>query len=214
MLPLSPGRNLVAQSHARSPSYCRIFVDRRTLLLGFALLGLRSQRGIAEEPAPTGEASLGRAIGVLTREKSAAEQYAIILATVGKSDTALYLRGIELYADAKAEFDGMVAELKFDLTHGQNPAQSSVFINALQGAAQKRIAFTSFVSHEVVERLSGTKPGLPDVMVLIPELAKAITEFGVSIWKVFHDASKERREAILSEVDQLRWRSFADLAKT
>jgi hypothetical protein len=209
-----PEGSLVSQSAATSPSCFRVLFDRRALLLGFTVLCLRSQRGIAEEPAPTGEAVLGRAIGVLTREKSAAEQYAVILATVGKSDPALYVRGIELYADAKAEFDGMVAELKFDLTHGQNPVESSVFINTLQGAAQKRIAFTSFVSREVVDKLSGTKPGLPELITAAPELIKAITDSGLSIWKAFHDASKERREAILSEVNQLRWQSFADLAKT
>jgi hypothetical protein len=214
MLPLSPGKNLVAQSRARFLFHCHVFVDRRTLLLGFALLGLRSQRGIAEEPAPSVAAALARAVGVLTREKSSAEQYAVILATAGKSDIALYLRGIELYADAKAEFDGMIAELKLDLTQGQDPAQSAVFTGALQGAARKRIAFTSFVSHEVVDKLSGAKPGLPEVIAAAPELVKAITDSALSIWKAFHDASKERRDAIISEVDQLRWRSFADLAKT
>ena len=112
-------------------------------------------RGIAEEPAKSSEAALAKAIGVLTHEKSAAEQYAVILATVAKSDAALYVRGIQLYADAKAEFDAMIAELKFDLTTGQDPAHSAVFTGALQAAAQKRIAFTSFVSHEVIDAIKG-----------------------------------------------------------
>jgi hypothetical protein len=66
----------------------------------------------------------------------------------------------------------------------------------------------------VVEKLQGPKPGLPDVVTAVPELVKAITEAGLSIWKTFHDASKERRDAILSEIDQLQWKSFAELAKT
>ena len=169
--------------------------------------------GKAEEPAKSSEAALSKAIGVLTHEKSAAEQYAVILATVGKSDVALYVRGIQLYADAKAEFDAMIAELKFDLTTGQDPAHSAIFTGALQAAAQKRIAFTSFVSHEVIDTIKGARPGLPDVIGTVPELIKTITESGLSIWKAFHDAGKERRDAILSEVSQLQWRSFADLAK-
>jgi hypothetical protein len=36
------------------------------------------------------------------------------------------------------------------------PFAGSVFMNTLQAAAQKRIAFRSYVSHEVVERLSCT----------------------------------------------------------
>jgi hypothetical protein len=189
-------------------------VDRRLLLLGLALAGIRGSQGRAEEPAQSDEAALAKAIGVLAHEKSAAEQYAVILATVGKSDVPLYVRGIQLYADAKAEFDAMVAELKFDLTIGQDPAHSAIFTGALQGAAQKRIAFTSFVSSEVIDKLSGARPGLPDVIGTVPELVKAITDSGLAIWRAFHDAGKERRDAILSEVNQLQWRSFSDLAKT
>jgi hypothetical protein len=195
-------------------AYRRMVMNRRLLLLALSLSGIGSALGKAEQPEPSSEAALAKAVGVLAHEKSAAEQYAVILATAGKSDTALYVHGIQLYADAKAEFDAMIAELKFDLTTGQDPANSTVFTGALQGAAQKRIAFTSFVSREVVDKLSRTKPGLPDVIEALPELVNAITDSGMSIWKAFHDASKERRDAILSEVDQLQWRSFADLAKT
>jgi hypothetical protein len=195
-------------------AYRRMVMNRRLLLLALSLAGIGSAPGKAEQPEPSSEATLAKAVGVLAHEKSAAEQYAVILATAGKSDTALYVRGIQLYADAKAEFDAMIAELKFDLITGQGPANSAVFTGALQGAAQKRIAFTSFVSREVVDKLSGAKPGLPDVIEAVPELVKAITDSGMSIWKAFHDASKERRDAILVEVDYLQWRSFADLAKT
>jgi hypothetical protein len=191
-------------------------IQRRDVVLaaGAATLLVFSRmpaRGSAEQSS---NAALAEAIGVLTHEKSAAEQYAVILATVGKSDVALYVRGIQLYADAKAEFDAMIAELKFDLTTGQDPARSAVFTGALQGGAEKRIAFTSFVSREVIDKLQGARPGLPDVLGTVPELVKAITDSGLSIWKAFHDAGKERRDAILSEVDRLQWRAFADLAKS
>lgn len=192
----------------------RTTINRRLLLLGLGLAGISVRQAGAQQPPPSSEAALARAVGVLAHEKSAAEQYAVILATAGKADTALYVRGIALYADAKAEFDAMIAELKFDLTTGQDPANSAVFTGALQGAAQKRIAFTSFVSREVVDKLQGAKPGLPEAIGAVPELVKAITDSGLSIWKAFHDANKERRDAILSEVDQQKWRSFADLAKT
>lgn len=181
-----------------------------TLLVAF----LPSAHGNAEESAPSNEAVLSKAIGILTHEKSAAEQYAIILATVAKSDVATYVRGIQLYAEAKAEFDAMIAELKFDLTTSQDPANSAVFTGALQGAAQKRIDFTSFVSSEVVDKLKGARPGLPVVIAALPELVKTFTDSGLAIWKAFHDASKERRDAILAEVNQLQWKSFNDLAKT
>jgi hypothetical protein len=189
-----------------------IVIHRRKVLLGFLLAGILG-KPVRAEQATRGDAGLAAAVRVLAHEKSAAEQYAVILATVGRSDAALYVRGIQLYADAKAEFDALIAELKFDLNTGQDPARSAVFTGALRGAAEKRVAFTSFVLHEVVDKVSGARPGLPDVINAVPELGKAIRESGLSIWSVFHDASKERRDAILSEVDQLRWQSFAELAK-
>jgi hypothetical protein len=108
-------------------------------------------------------ASLPDAMRFLAHEKSAAEQYAVILSTVGKNDASLYVRGIELYADAKAEFDGLIAQLRIELQTGREPAKSEKFNQALKGAAEKRIAFTSFVSSEV-DKLQGARPGLEDLI--------------------------------------------------
>ena len=71
-------------------------------------------------PPPT----LSDAVAVLEKERSAAEQYAVVLATVGRKDMDRYVRGIQLYADAKAEFDGLIAALRVDLIEGNNPAKS------------------------------------------------------------------------------------------
>lgn len=48
------------------------------------------------------------AVKVLEREKSAAEQYAVMLDRFGKADTNRYVQGISRYAEAKAEFDGLI----------------------------------------------------------------------------------------------------------
>jgi hypothetical protein len=116
--------------------------------------------------------SLPEAMRFLAHEKSAAEQYAVILSTVAKNDAALYVRGIQLYADAKAEFDGLIAELRVELQTAQEPAKSVKFNQALKGAAEKRIAFTSFVSSEV-DKLPGARPGLEDPIQVVPNLVKA-----------------------------------------
>jgi hypothetical protein len=154
--------------------------------------------------------SLPEAMRFLAHEKSAAQQYAVILSTVAKNDAALYVRGIELYADAKAEFDGLIAQLRIELQTGQEPAKSVKFNQALNGAAEKRIAFTSFVSNEV-DKLQGARPGLEDLIQVVPDLIKAITEAGLSIWKAFREARNERRDAILNELELLQWRPFAEL---
>jgi hypothetical protein len=155
--------------------------------------------------------SLPEAMRFLAHEKSAAQQYAVILSTVAKHDAVLYVRGIALYADAKAEFDGLIAQLRIELQTGHEPAQSVKFNHALKGAAEKRIAFTSFVWSEV-DKLQGARPGLEDLIQVVPDLVKAITEAGLSIWKAFRGARKERRDAILNELALLQWRPFAELA--
>ncbi len=144
----------------------------RRLLAAAALLSLLCISVRAQQTEP---GSLSDAIRFLGHEKSAAEQYGVILITVAKDNPGLYVRGIKLYADAKADFDGLIAELRFDLQSGEDPAKSAKFNEALKGAAEKRVAFTSFVSGEV-DKLGGARPGLPDVITAVPELVKAITE--------------------------------------
>jgi hypothetical protein len=151
------------------------------------------------------------AMRFLAHEKSAAQQYALILSTVARNDAVQYIRGIALYADAKAEFDGLIAQLRIEFQTGQEPGKSVKFNQALKDAAEKRIAFTSFVSSEV-DKLPGARPGLEDLIQVVPDLVKAITEAGLSIWKAFREVRHERRDAILNELELMQWRPFAELA--
>ena len=186
-----------------------IAMGRRTFLLlaaGLLLSGSRSSAATVDESA------LGEAVGVLAKEKSAAEQYAVVLATVGKKHIETYLRGVTLYADAKADFDGLIEQLRFSLRDGYNPTKSDKFTAALNGAAEKRVAFTKFVSSDVIGKIEGKKPGLPDVISAVPELVKVISDAGLSIWTAFHNAGKEKRDAIFADLDRLRWKSFGELA--
>jgi hypothetical protein len=83
--------------------------------------------------------SLPDAMRFLAHEKSTAEQYAVILSTVGKNDAALYVRGIQLYADAKAEFDGLIAEPRTELQTGREPAKSVKFNQATRRERDRRV---------------------------------------------------------------------------
>jgi len=204
---VSPDDAIVAQ-----PSSGRMWLSRRSLVVSGALICVANLSRPAGSAAVDSAPSLSDAVGVLARERSAAEQYAVILATVGRKDIDVYVRGIQLYADAKAEFDGLIAQLRVDLIEGRNPTRSSKFATALEAAAKSRIAFTNFVSDQVVGKIEGAKPGLIDVVKVVPDLVKAITDAGLAIWEAFAKADKERRDAVLSEVDHLRWRAFADLA--
>jgi|tagenome__1003787_1003787.scaffolds.fasta_scaffold15706084_1 hypothetical protein len=56
-----------------------------------------------------------------------------------------YVEGIRLYSEAKADFDGVIEQLKYDLNEGSDPKNSLHFGQVLNAAAYKRIAFTDFV---------------------------------------------------------------------
>ena len=188
-------------------------LSRRSLVASAALVcgaTLLSRAGFgAADSAP----SLSDAVGVLEKERSAAEQYAVILATVGRKNVDAYVRGIKLYADAKSDFDGLISQLRFDLIDGRDPTRSAKFATALQAAAKSRIAFTNFVTDEVVGKTAGAKPGLIDVVKVVPDLVTAITDAGVKIWDAYGKASKERRDTILAEIEQAKCRkAFANLA--
>ena len=60
-------------------------------------------------------------IRVMEREKSLAEQFLVLLNTFGPKDTSQYARGISLYAEAKADFDGLITELEYELDQAQPP---------------------------------------------------------------------------------------------
>src|ERR1700726_2921293 len=89
----------------------------RRLFVAAALVSLLCISVKAQQTEP---GTLSDAIRLLAHEKSAAEQYGVILITVAKDNPSLYVRGIKLYADAKSDFDGLIAELRFDLQNGQD----------------------------------------------------------------------------------------------
>jgi hypothetical protein len=167
--------------------------------------------GTAAQPAP---ATFSDAVQVLAREQSAAEQYAVILDRFGKNDTSRYVQGITRYAEAKADFDGLIEALKTDLVEGHSPSSSPKLGEALRAAAEKRIAFTSFVSDQVIGDKEGGKGIIPDVVSAVPDLIKALTDAGISIWREYAAAGKSRRDEIRDELDHLKWQPFADIAKT
>jgi hypothetical protein len=86
----------------------------------------------AAQQSPT---TFSDAVQVLAREQSAAEQYATILIKFGNKDDAVYRKGIALYAEAKADFDGLIEALKADLILGREGPPST---RSLQAGAQWR----------------------------------------------------------------------------
>jgi|SRR5580658_1508883 hypothetical protein len=188
-----------------APVQVRLRFERRRFLAGLFLFGLF--------PTAGAQAGLAEAIGVLSREKSVAETYARILAVNSRMEHVHFIRGVRQYVEGKAEFDGLVAELEAELGADGDPSESPKFAQAVQAAAEKRVGFTNYIEVEVIGKLGGTKPELPDMPQTLPELVDAIMQAGSSIRSAYHDADETRRKAILRELEQLQWRPFAEIAQ-
>ncbi len=147
-------------------------------------------------------------IRVLARERSLAEQFIAILNDYGRKDAGQYAEGVTLYAEAKADFDGLISELEHELERTRPPDQSAAFEAALNAAVDKRVAFTNFVTGTIIPQGSGTPKGIGDFIKVVPELVKALTDAGISIWREFRSAGEARRNEIRQELEALRWPAF------
>jgi hypothetical protein len=181
-----------------------LLAPRRRLLAWFARIGAAA---LVSALASTGivaqETSDG--IRVMAREKSLAEQFLVIMNDFGQKDINQYAKGVTLYADAKAEFDGLIAELE----QARPPDQSENFEAALKDAVAKRVAFTSFVTDTLIPHTEGAqRGGVGDFIKGGGDLIKALTDAGIAIWREFRSGSEARRKEIMQELESLRWPQF------
>ncbi len=151
------------------------------------------------------------AFKVLGREQSLAEGYAFILKESGKEDFSKYAEGIKLYADAKAEFNGLIELMKKKLNKGEPFDESPEFDNTLKTAVDNRVSFTNYISEEIIGDDKGTK-GFPVAIIgSASELFKVIMDAGISIWKEYRSANETRRRELLDQIEGLKWKAFHEI---
>jgi len=167
-----------------------------------ALVSALASTGIVAQDTSDG-------IRVMAREKSLAEQFLVIMNDFGQRDIGQYAKGVTLYAEAKAEFDGLIAELELELEQARPPDQSERFEAALKDAVAKRVAFTSFVTDTLVPHTEGAQKGIVgDFIKGGGDLIKALTDAGIGIWREYRSGSEARRKEIMQELESLRWPQF------
>jgi hypothetical protein len=145
-------------------------------------------------------------IRVMAREKSLAEQFLVIMNDFGKKDMKQYAQSIVLYAQAKAEFDGLITQLEDQLVQSKPPNESEKF----EAVLDERVAFTSFVTDTIVPHTDTTqKTIVGDFIKGGADLIRALSEAGLSIWHEYRSASDTRRNEIKQELETLRWPQFS-----
>ena len=161
-----------------------------------------------------GKKDFSESVGFLGKEQSLGESYAVILKEFGKENMENYANGIVLYANAKAEYDGLIAQLKYDLKAAHAVDSSSKFESKLKTAADRRVAFTSFVTEKVIRNDPNRKnPAIIAGIATVPELVDALIKVGKSIWEEYRRVNDAQKKAIMDQLDGLRWKSFQDTGK-
>ncbi len=182
----------------------------RTLLVALcaALIVALTAAPVGAEEKTNSE---GQLFGQLAREQSLSESYVGLLNQFGKEDVNVYARGIQLYAVAKADFDGLIEQLKNDLISGRKLNQSEQYKAALLTAVEHRIAFTTHIDKEILAKDAGKRGGIAAVLTTVAALLPALTKVGEAIWNAYHKAKKDQRQQILDQLDGLKWKPFHEI---
>lgn len=179
------------------------------LMLGLILFASVTVTWAADKK-PTARTT-GDIMRVLAEEKTLGETAVSLLNQYAKDNQQVYFPGIMQYAEAQAKFNGLIEQLKTDLSDGRNPGQSPSFQQALQQASEKRQAFFNYVVHQVApptENTKGPGPALAAVVELIP----AVSDTAIKLWHEFRDAQSARRNEIKQQLDAQKWLPFDRLA--
>jgi hypothetical protein len=151
------------------------------------------------------------------KERSLAESYAGLLKGFGKQDVATYARGIQRYAEAKAEFDGVIEQMLVALRQGVAPDTSATFQQKLEMAAKRRVALTEFIDREVLSKVPDDTKSLATILKIagaigsVKELVTALKDAGMAIWQGYRQSGEQERAAIVSQLEALRWKPFEEI---
>ena len=161
------------------------------------------------DEAPT----LSEAIGRLNRERTLAEDGASQLKRFAADDRAAQIEGEQLYAAARADFNGLIEQLLSDLDQGVMPQGSAGMERELEAMVEKRLAFSRHVA-AAARTESGTKSGAlaGALLGLVPDLAKGLMQGLGAIWTAHRQGNELQRKAIATRLEAQRWKSFAEVS--
>jgi hypothetical protein len=184
----------------------RAVVTRRAFVGGGVALVLAAQSVDAQKASMT----FGDAIAVLATNRSQAEQAAALLKRYRPDDA----QGRQLYADAKAKFDGFISGLAAGIASEGNATISAALQQSLNNAVASASAFGAYVKG-VVQAMTpagGKSPMVWAALLADPaKLFTSLTEAGLAIFGAASKATKEKRGEMVQRVEQERWRLFGDI---
>jgi hypothetical protein len=147
------------------------------------------------------------AVARLAHERTVAETCAALLKKYG--DAGAVDRGALAYADAKAEYDAIIAGLDVALARGAKPASLPDLEARLQRGFAERVAFCDSVQPLLPPVPSGEKGPFADIVGgSVGPVINAIK----SIWLRTRDDNALMRRTIETQLEATTWQSFASVS--
>jgi hypothetical protein len=144
------------------------------------------------------------AVARLAQERTLAETCAGLLKKYG--DAGAVDRGKLDYADAKAEYDGIVAGLDVALASNDRPASLPDLEARLRRGFDKRQAFCSSVQKLLPPPKTGEKSPIADI---VSGAVGPVIDAVKAIWLRTRDDNALMRKTIETQLEATRWASFA-----
>ena len=148
------------------------------------------------------------AFRVLGREQSLAESYVHMLNEFGKNDLNTYAKGIELYVEAKAEFNGLIEFMKNKLIKAEPFDKSPDFHETMKNAVDRRMSFTTYIKEQILSKHADEKGFATDIMGGTGELITALTGAGKTIWQEYRVVKDSQKNELLDQLEALKWKAF------
>ncbi len=124
-------------------------------------------------------------------------------------DRAALLSGEWLYGEAKAGFDRVLTGMLADLAEGRDPAVSQDLLAEIEAASDLQVVFSRQVQ-AALPPFDGTRAAYLIVLSKSAgDLVKGLVDSAIKIRQEPGQRDALRRQSLISQVEALRWRSFA-----
>ena len=156
------------------------------------------------------EIDTSRSLGILSEQKEKAESDVEVLHDLrkGKSINKIeFLKGKQLYGEAKAAFNGWIDRLQSDVLHGRDLTMSNEYQKSLNAAAQKSDKFSLYVKGKIPQSSKG------ELSDEIQSVFEVLADTGRFLWSELSGQNEQQeREYAIQELEEFKWAAFNQLA--
>jgi len=154
------------------------------------------------------------AVGQIAGQRAKAEACVALMKRHG--DEAQIAHGQLAYADAKADFDAVIAGLITALSAGQTPASLPSLQAKLSSGVSALLEFCNMVSN-LLPKTTGTKGGVVELakelakIVPIEPLLKMLSEGVSALYSNHRNDDALTRRTIQTQLEAARWPTFSEI---